>query len=53
MDDPILLNLPQKVDDFDSAVDTGWELLRSSESLNRLFYIASSVEAILVLSGIF
>ncbi|MBN40070.1 MAG: hypothetical protein CL457_05335 [Acidimicrobiaceae bacterium] len=43
MDDPILLNLPQKVDDFDSAVDTGWELLRSSEGLNRLFYVASSV----------
>ena len=43
MDDPILLNLPQKIDDFDSAVDTGWELLRSSEGLNRLFYVASSV----------
>ena len=43
MDEPILLNLPDKVDDFDSAVDTGWELLRSSEPLNRLFYMASAV----------
>ena len=43
MDEPILLNLPEKVDDFDSAVDTGWELLRSSEALNRLFYVASAV----------
>tara|TARA_B110000014_G_C19991274_1_gene513438 strand:- start:133 stop:678 length:546 start_codon:yes stop_codon:yes gene_type:complete len=43
MDEPILLNLPEKVDDFDSAVDTGWEILRSSEPLNRLFYLASSI----------
>ncbi len=43
MDEAILLNLPEKVDDFDSAVDTGWELLRSSEALNRLFYVASAV----------
>ena len=42
MDEAILLNLPEKVDDFDSAVDTGWELLRSSEALNRLFYVASA-----------
>ena len=43
MNEPILLNLPKKVDDFDSAVDTGWEMLRSSEPLNRLFYAASAV----------
>ena len=42
MSEPINLSLPSAVDDFDLAVDTGWEFLRSSEQLNRLFYTASA-----------
>lgn len=43
MGEPISLSLPGVVDDFDSAVDTGWEYLRSSETMNRIFYAASAV----------
>ena len=42
MNEPINISLPPAVDDFDLAIDTGWELLRSSEQLNRIFYAAST-----------
>ena len=42
MGEPINLSLPSVVDDFDQAIDTGWEYIRSSESMNKLFYAASA-----------
>ena len=38
MGEPINLSLPSVVDDFDQAIDTGWEYIRSSESINKLIY---------------
>ena len=43
MSEPINISLPPSVDDFDLAVDTGWEYLRSYENLNRIFYTASAI----------
>ena len=43
MSEPINVSLPPSVDDFDLAIDTGWEYLRSYEHLNRIFYTASAV----------
>jgi len=43
MSEPINISLPPSVDDFDLAVDTGWEYLRSYENLNRIFYTASAM----------
>ena len=43
MSEPINISLPPSVDDFDLAVDTGWEYLRSYENLNRIFYSASAI----------
>ena len=42
MGEPISISLPSQIDDFDQAIDTGWEFLRSSESINKVFYAASA-----------
>ena len=42
MGEPISISLPSQIDDFDQAIDTGWEFLRSSESINKVFYAAST-----------
>ena len=33
MSEPINISLPPSVDDFDLAIDTGWEYLRSYENV--------------------
>ena len=43
MSEPINISLPPSVDDFDLAIDTGWEYLRSYENVNRIFYTASAL----------
>ena len=43
MSEPINISLPPSVDDFDLAIDTGWEYLRSYENVNRVFYTASAL----------
>ena len=42
MGEPISISLPSQIDNFDQAIDTGWEFLRSSESINKVFYAASA-----------